>query len=158
VRAVHGLKVCVRMYSMPPNCGCRVCHILRWMYSMPPNCGCRVCHILRWMYRRHVPLDVHYATFNGGCTDARQLWIYTMPHLTLDGRMSHLSVQNIMRRISGRHIYHPYAGTPLSVCYSSSHTLKQPQLKNFCHLWLLSFLIEPHFNHLTLNPLTWKIW
>ena len=42
----------------------------------------------------------------------------------------------------------PYGGTALSVRYSSSHTLKQSQLKNFCLLWLLSFLMERDFNHL----------
>ena len=61
------------------------------------------------MHRCQVPLDVHYATFNGGwqyatfnggCTDANYLWMYIMPHLTVDGSMSHITVDGSMSHLT----------------------------------------------------------
>jgi len=77
------------------------------MYSMPHltvdvryatfNGGCTVCHL---------PVNVEYATFDGGRTDAKYLWMYIMPHLTVDGSVSQLTLDVQMPRNSGCTLYH----------------------------------------------------
>ena len=66
--------------------------------------GLKVC--VRMYDMPHVTVDVHYATFYGGCTDAKYFWMYIMPHLTVDGSMSHLTVDVQMPSASGCTLCH----------------------------------------------------